>query len=445
MDGELVVASVADSNGDATGAGYLSEGQHSLQLHVTDTMGKSVTESLVLQVGGPNTPPSCAISSPASQTGVSVGETVYFIGTATDPDVSPLELTYAWRSDKDGELGTGTISSDGEILFSTDQLTSNTHTISLEVSDEVGELCSDTIFLDVGTAPQVVLYSPSNGDLFLLSDSLTFDALVTDSDELPSNLALEWVSSIDGAFSQQGSDSNGNVAFSHAGLSAGSHNISVTATDSSGLTTTETVSIMVNTPPTAPSISLTPVTPTSSTNLLVTASGSSDADGHNVSYSYAWYLNGALTANVTAAINAADTSKGEIWTARVTPNDGYHDGQYAEASVMIANSAPVLSGVTISPAAPSSSDLLTCSTSSSDADGETLTETITWSNLTSGATLGMGATLQLSSNTASNGDVIQCAVEVADSDTSVSAATTVSVVNTPRSSPALRPSRQPTG
>ena len=97
------------------------------------------------------------------------------------------------------------------------------------------------------------------------------------------------------------------------------------------------------------------MTPTSSTNLLVTASGSSDADGHNVSYSYAWYLNGALTANVTAAINAADTSKGEIWTARVTPNDGYHDGQYAKASVLIANSAPVLSGVTIlqlHPAAP---------------------------------------------------------------------------------------------
>ena len=59
VDGELVVASVADSNGDATGAGYLSEGQHSLQLHVTDTMGKSVTESLVLQVGGANISPSC--------------------------------------------------------------------------------------------------------------------------------------------------------------------------------------------------------------------------------------------------------------------------------------------------------------------------------------------------------------------------------------------------
>ena len=118
-------------------------------------------------------------------------------------------------------------------------------------------------------------------------------------------------------------------------------------------------------------LSLVPASPVSSDNLVVTPSGSTDADGHNVSYSYEWYLNGALTANATAAINATATTKGEIWTARVTPNDGYHDGQYAEASVMIANSAPVISGVTVSPAAPSSSDQLTCSTSSSDSDGET--------------------------------------------------------------------------
>ena len=57
----------------------------------------------------------------------------------------------------------------------------------------------------------------------------------------------------------------------------------------------------------------------------------------------------------------------------------------------------------------------------------------------------MGATLQLSSNTASNGDVIQCAVEVADSDTSVSAATTVSVVNTAPEFTSAAPSRRPTG
>ena len=132
---------------------YLSEGQHSLQLHVTDTMGKSVTESLVLQVGGPNTPPGCEIIAPADGVGVSVEKAVDFQGLATDADVSSTQLSYVWKSDKDGDLGTGTIASDGSIYFSYDALTAATHAISLEVSDEVGEQCTDLIFLSVGTAP----------------------------------------------------------------------------------------------------------------------------------------------------------------------------------------------------------------------------------------------------------------------------------------------------
>ena len=99
-------------------------------------------------------------------------------------------------------------------------------------------------------------------------------------------------------------------------------------------------------------------------------------------------LNGSLTANTSAAISASDTSKGEIWTARVTPNDGYHDGQYAGRSVVVVNSEPVLSGLSIS---PSDVDQLTCAYVSSDADGETLTETITWTNVTTGVLLGIRA------------------------------------------------------
>ena len=45
--------------------------------HVTVMMGKSVTESLVLQ-GGPNNAPSCEITSPANETGVPLGSSVNF-------------------------------------------------------------------------------------------------------------------------------------------------------------------------------------------------------------------------------------------------------------------------------------------------------------------------------------------------------------------------------
>ena len=330
--------------------------------------------------------------------------------------------------DKDGALGTGSINSDGELSFPYGGLSANTHTISLNVTDEIGEPCTDTIIISVGTAPVVNLVSPQSGELYQSGESIAFVATVADNDEVASQLDLSWESSIDGVFSSQSSDSNGNVSFSNSSLSAGSHNLSVTATDSSGLTTAISVTVMVNTPPTAPTVVLLPAAPTTANNLLVSASGSSDADGHNISYDYEWYLNGALTANTSAAISSADTNKGEIWTARVIPNDGYHQGQYAEASVVIENSAPVLSSVSITPGTPNTTDLVTCAAAATDADGETLTETYSWTNVTTGAQLGLGTTLQLTENNSANGDVLRCDAEVADSDSSVTGSATVTVV-----------------
>ena len=111
---------------------------------------------------------------------------------------------------------------------------------------------------------------------------------------------------------------------------------------------------------------------------------------------------------------------------------------------MVVNSEPVLSGLSISPSDPSSSDQLTCAYVSSDADGETLTETITWTNVTTGVLLGTGASVQLSSNTAVDGDVVQCLVESSDSDVTVSSSSTVTVVNTAPefTSAALKSARQ---
>ena len=65
-------------------------------------------------------------------------------------------------------------------------------------------------------------------------------------------LGISWVSDIDGEFSTQASDSNGNLSFNKSTLSAGSHSVSLTATDSSGLTTSQTIDFMINTHPLHP-------------------------------------------------------------------------------------------------------------------------------------------------------------------------------------------------
>ena len=57
IDGALVLDGDADSSGEFEDYGYLSEGQHTIELTVTDSGGKTVSESIVVQVGGPNSPP----------------------------------------------------------------------------------------------------------------------------------------------------------------------------------------------------------------------------------------------------------------------------------------------------------------------------------------------------------------------------------------------------
>lgn len=437
LDGVLSLETIPDSNGRAQGAGYLSQGEHLVQLLVTDSGSKVTTDSVLLQVKGPNTPPQCEIVTPQSLTGVALGEMVIFSGFAADDDVGAEDLSFSWSSDKDGLMGSGSISTAGEILFPYDGLSVDTHTITLEVSDEVGALCSDLIVFTVGSPPTLIINSPSNGDLVQTGEAVLFDAVVSDSDGLPADLTLEWHSNIDGVFSNRAADSNGLISFSHSTFSAGAHNITVTVTDDIGLTTTGALSLTVNTPPTSPSLTLLPTNPTTADSLLVTAAGSSDAEGDPIVYAYEWYLNGSLTSHQTATVSSLDTSKNESWMVRVTPNDGYHDGPFAEAIVVIENTAPVISGLSIAPNAPSNSELLACSFSSSDVDGETLTDTITWTNLTSGATLGTGATLQLSSSLAVRGDVIECLVETADSDTSVSASVTEIISNSPPDAPVV--------
>ena len=89
------------------------------------------------------------------------------------------------------------------------------------------------------------------------------------------------------------------------------------------------------------------------------------------------------------------TSKNETWAVRVTPNDGYVDGSWTEGTVDIVNSDPQISSVSITPNLPLGNDVLTCTVSVTDADGETPTEVYSWQNLTTGQNLGGGQTLNL--------------------------------------------------
>ena len=64
VDGDLILDTSPDADGNISDYGYLTEGQHALELRVEDSSGKVTKEQLVIQVGGANVTPTCEITSP---------------------------------------------------------------------------------------------------------------------------------------------------------------------------------------------------------------------------------------------------------------------------------------------------------------------------------------------------------------------------------------------
>ena len=102
------------------------------------------------------------------------------------------------------------------------------------------------------------------------------------------------------------------------------------------------------------------------------------------------------------SIGSSDLDVGEVWTVRVTPNDGYTDGAYTEMSITISNSEPTLTSPLISSGTGTvyNDSILTCTSTASDAD-EVVTPTYSWN--IGGATV-TGSTVDLSNYSVSVGD-----------------------------------------
>ena len=431
IDGDLGVDSEADSNGLIQGSGYLSEGTHLITLTTTDTSGKVGTDSVSVLVNAPNQPPTCSISAPQNNSAGPSGSLVVFEGLAGDPDGNPADLTVQWVSDKDDLIGTSQPDSAGAVSFATSDLSINTHTISMRVTDPYGEICVANTIYSVSTPPNISLLTPVDGDVFAEGAVVLFEGTVTDGEDQPSDIAFTWESAQAGSFSTQGANSNGEVSVTVSTLPVGQHDITVTATDTAGLFDTETLTIRINQAPTQPSVSIVPNPASTTDGLVCTASGSTDPDGQSITYSFLWSLNGVPTSYNSANLSAMATSKNQEWTCTVTPNDGMSDGVPGLSSITIVNSAPVMNSVTILPGSNvSTTAQLTCVAAVSDIDNEPLTTSYSWS--LNGSPVGTGDTLDLSNLGAQLNDSVACTATTIDSDgASASGSSTATVSNGP--------------
>ena len=412
IDGILPFTPIPDSNGFFSDFTNLSVGSHGIFLSVTDSSGKTATATTSITVKEANTAPSCSITAPITGSKGGFGDLVVYTASVNDDDIPAHELSVEWSSDKDGSLGTSTPNSSGGVTFPYSDLTVDTHVISLIVTDEVGASCVTDIVYTVGGPPQVTILNPINGDVYNEGTGIVFSATIEDEEDPAIALDVSWSSDQDGVFSTQGPNSSGSVQFTDDSLSVGSHIITLSATDSDGLYNEASVSISINGLPSAPTVSITPQPATTSDDLLANATGSVDPEGTGVTYTYAWFVEGAATGITSATLPFANTSKGEEWSVRATPNDGTGAGNYGEASTTISNQVPEVSSVSIAPSTPSTQDTLSCSYVANDADGDPVSVTYAWyegNNLLSSTT----ATLE---GPFLSGDMLTCRVTPSDGE-----------------------------
>ena len=206
----------------------------------------------------------------------------------------------------------------GNVVFSTSDLSVNVHTITLVVQDEIEAECTANLQYTVGTPPEITHETPVDGSVFSTNEDIAFQVTLSDLQDTPDQLNIAWESNIDGLLSTNPPDSGGMVSFTSA-LTAGPHNISLTATDTDGLSSSHSFGLYVSTPPTAPSLTLTPDPAYTTNDLMVAASGSNDVDGDPITYGYEWFADGVLTPYTSTTIAAADTDVAKNGLCRSPP------------------------------------------------------------------------------------------------------------------------------
>lgn len=417
-DGSAVAADDGDVPAELTQRGQLWE------VIVTPSDGEAEGEPVTASVVIANTAPEG--QSVAIEPGLAFVDTeLEAVPVGVDVDGDPLSWTYTWRVNG-AEVQTGPGSTLVGAFVKGDEVV-----VEAVVSD--GQLTGDAVTSSAVTIlnspPEVtgaaVDPADARGDSVL--SCLPVGARDADGDEI--SYTYSWTvdgrevattATLDGSFFRRG------------------QRVSCTLTPSDGTDTgtsaTSSAVEILNTPPVLDAITLGPDPARTADVMTVTTGETSDLDGDDVTLSYAWTVGGAAAGSGTATLDASEHAKGDVVTVTVTPNDGTDDGVALTASLTIQNTAPTTPGVTIDPTPARIEDDLVCeiTTASVDADGDTVTYTVSWTRDGS-AWRGSTGTTTISGDTIDSSDtaddeVWACSVTASDgTDTSTAGTDSVTV------------------
>ncbi|RYX81681.1 hypothetical protein EON83_23075 [bacterium] len=337
-----------------------------------------------------------------------------------------------WGNNSNGELGNNSTTSSSSPV-----LVDKTGVLQGKAVSHLmkGGLGTHTLVLGPGNNAPVVTTVTITPTTVKTETLLTATPTATDADSDPLTYTYQWKK---GGSNLVGETTNKlNLATVGNGNKGDSITVTVTANDGKENSAPFTSSpvIVGNTAPVVTQVSLVWLT-TQNTNGTVRANiASSDADGADtISYSYVWKKNDIIipgqTTDTLNLATAGNGDKGDVITATVTANDGTDDSApLTSAGTTVENTAPVATGVSISPTTPGTNSLLTATVAATDADSsDTLSYTYQWKKGGSDIPGATGQTLDLSvAGNGNKGDVITVTAIASDGTASSSAVTSAGV------------------
>jgi hypothetical protein len=243
LDGFLGEDAPSQSGEVYLGVSALTEGEHVITLTVIDTHGDSSQTSVAVSIGEEQdtgdpgtdpegTAPTVLLAGPMSGESFELGETITFIGKASDPDQTPDTLQASIVSSRDGVIWEGNPDEKGWVESSSTELTVGEHVISLHALDDEGLEGVDETTIEVieDQRPTALITNPLAGDILFNDTTITLEGEVSDDQTDSELLEVIWASDLDGELFTGYPDSSGYTATS-VDLSQGTHVLSLTVMD----------------------------------------------------------------------------------------------------------------------------------------------------------------------------------------------------------------------
>ena len=351
-------------------ASQVNGGAYTVSVTATDPSNTSARQSFTLTVTNP--PPVAQDDSATTPEEVAV--TIPVLANDHDPDGDPLTVTSA-----SAQHGNVAINPDGTLTYTPNALYRGSDSIAYTISDGQGGTSSAHVAVtvtpvnhaprDVGTLPTrssqdaaTVSYATAGGFTDPDGDTLAYSAT-----GLPQGLSIDPSTGV----------ISGTIDRSTSQVNGGAYTVSVTATDASNASATQTFALTVtNPPPVAQDDSATAHVNTPITIAVLANDRDPDGDPLTVTAATPHYGSVAINGDGTLAYTPLSGFAGTD-TIAYTISDGQGGTSSATVTVTVANAAPTHSAIAPQAVNDAQTVSLGVAPRFADADGDTLTYSAT--------------------------------------------------------------------